>query len=76
MSSNGESDDTIHNEVARRFSIVSKLVHYTSKFTPTEDRRPSTLQTSTRYQTVPKNGRRQSALDTFDRFVLVRWNKI
>jgi hypothetical protein len=64
MSSSRESVDTVREETPNLYSVVSKLVHYTSKFTPDDDRRDSISQTFSR------NNRRQSTLDTSVRFVL------
>jgi hypothetical protein len=64
MSSSRESVDTVREETPNLYSVVSTLVHYTSKFTPDDDRRDSTS------QTFSKNNGRRSTLDTSVRFVL------
>jgi len=69
MSSRRESAETENDDATRRFSIVSKLVHYTSKFSLNDDDRRSTVQTSSRHQPPSRNDRRRSTLDMQDRFV-------
>lgn len=68
-SSRRESTDTIHEEATRRYSIVTKLVHYTSKFTLSDGERRSNLQTPNRLQASSRNDRRRSTVDISDRSV-------
>jgi hypothetical protein len=63
MSSGRASVDTVREETPKHYSVLSKLVHYTAKFTPDDDGRHSNL------RTLSKNYRRQSTLDIADRFV-------
>ena len=58
-----------HDEALRRYSYVTKLVHYTSKFaTSDQDRRP-TLKTPVRHPPPSRVDRRRSTLTVPDRFV-------
>jgi hypothetical protein len=60
--------ESIQEETVRRFSLVPKLVHYTSKFAIDEDDRQSTLQTPSRRRPSSKvaidEDDRQSTLQT------------
>jgi hypothetical protein len=69
MSSRRESTESANEEAIRRYSIVTKLVHYTSKFLLNDDERRPSIQTSTRYQPPSRNERRRSTLVTTNRFV-------
>jgi hypothetical protein len=66
MSGGRESVEPNQDETTRRYSIVTKLVHYTSKFAIGEDERKRTLQTPVRFQPPPpasRNERRRSTLE-------------
>ena len=69
-SSHKESSDSIHSEVARRYSHVSKLVHYTSKFAINPEEHRSTLQTPVRQQQAPSriDRRRSTIIERFASF--------
>jgi hypothetical protein len=69
MSSRRESVETGHDEATRRYSIVTKLVHYTNKFVANDNERHATLQTPVRFQPPSRNERRRSTVDMSDRFV-------
>jgi hypothetical protein len=71
MSSRRESLNSTPEDPTRRFSIVTKLVHYTSKFATNDDERRSGLQTPVRTQPPPMSRaeRRRSTLEIIDRLV-------
>jgi hypothetical protein len=66
-------DMSTPDDPSRRYSIVTKLVHYTSKFY--DDGRSSSLQAPVRIQPPPpmsRAERRRSTLEIPDRFVSIQ----
>ena len=68
MSSRRESTESVRDETAKRYGVVTKLLHYTSKFGTSDEGRRSTLQTPVRHPPPSRNDRRRSTLETSDRF--------
>ena len=71
----GQSVNVNHDDAMKRYSYVTKLVHYTSKFQlpPENERRRSTLKTPIRQQQPPSRiDRRRSTLSLSERFVLTK----
>lgn len=64
-----DSSTLAHDEALRRYSYVTKLVHYTSKFATPEQERRSTLKTPARQLPPSRVDRRRSTLPVPDRFV-------
>lgn len=58
--------NTIRDDSLKYYSMVTKLVHYTSKFGLNDDGRHSKQQPSTRSQRLPTN------LDLTDKFVYTK----
>ena len=69
MSTHASSPDGQREESPRRFSIVSKVALYTSKFESNEDRRQSGLLTPPRFPSTSSFDRRRSTFDGSEGFV-------
>lgn len=76
-----QSVDSSHDEAMRRYSYVTKLVHYTSKFSlpPEKERHRPTLKTPVRQQLpISRLDRRRSTVALSERFVcfIVKRNRL